>query len=217
MTRTRRIALWAEMAGLYLLVPLAVFALVGGLGAPILLPVAIVFVLVGAALCFDDGFSWRQLLARPVSARDLWSVMGLFALLGGLVTLVAWIWLPETFLSFPIRRPGHWLAVVVLYPLISVTAQEIMFRVFFLHRYGALFEGMLPVAIVVNAALFAFAHILFASWITVAVGLAGGLIFAWRYLTTRSFWTVVLEHSLYGNLIYTVGLGRYFLSGVPLG
>jgi membrane protease YdiL (CAAX protease family) len=42
----------------------------------------------------------------------------------------------------------------------------------------------------------------------------GGLIFAWRYLRTNSFWAVALEHALYGNLIFTIGLGVYFFTGI---
>ena len=40
------------------------------------------------------------------------------------------------------------------------------------------------------------------------------LLFAWRYQSSRSYWALVLEHALYGNLIFTVGLGRYFYTGV---
>ncbi len=69
-------------------------------------------------------------------------------------------------------------------------------------------------AILVNGVLFAFGHIMFQNWVAIISCLVGGLLFAWRYLRTGSLWAVMFEHMLYGNLIFTVGLGRYFFTGV---
>jgi hypothetical protein len=44
--------------------------------------------------------------------------------------------------------------------------------------------------------------------------MATGALFAWRYAMTRSFWAVFIEHTLWGALVFTVGLGRYFFTGV---
>ena len=51
-------------------------------------------------------------------------------------------------------------------------------------------------------------------WEAVTISFIGGLIFAYRYTRTRSFLAVWLEHALYGDLIFTVGLGRFFFTGV---
>ena len=45
---------------------------------------------------------------------------------------------------------------------------------------------------------------------------ATGLLFALRYAVTRSFWAVYLEHTLWGALVFTVGLGRFFFTGVGI-
>ncbi len=42
----------------------------------------------------------------------------------------------------------------------------------------------------------------------------GGLVLAARYAQTRSFWAVFIEHTIWGWLIFTVGLGRFFFTGV---
>jgi len=42
----------------------------------------------------------------------------------------------------------------------------------------------------------------------------GGLLFAWRYSRTGSFWAIAFEPAIYGDLIFTVGLGGYFYTGV---
>ena len=42
----------------------------------------------------------------------------------------------------------------------------------------------------------------------------GGALFAWRYERSRSFWAVWVEHVLWGWLVFTVGLGVFFFTGV---
>ncbi len=135
-------------------------------------------------------------------------------MLGG--GLAYWVYSqdPARFLSLPLARPRLWMFVMVAYPIISVVTQEIIYRVFFFHRYRGLFEGAPWLGILVNALLFSFGHIMFWNWPSILLTFFGGLIFAWRYLRTNSFWAVALEHALYGNLVFTVGLGGYFFTGV---
>lgn len=103
---------------------------------------------------------------------------------------------------------------MVLYPLLSVLPQEFLFRAFFFHRYQPLFgEGA---GIVLASALaFGFVHIIFGNWLAVVLSFFGGLLFATTYRLNRSMPLVWLEHALFGNLIFTIGLGRYFSSGAP--
>ena len=213
----RRVRLLAEMAGIYLLAPLCAYVLVHVAGVPLLGVLGPVFLLFVLILAFDRTFSWRDLLGTRVSKAEFVSVFRLFAVLGSGIVVFAYLWSPQNFLSFPRRTPELWLAVMFLYPVISVTAQEIMYRVVFAHRYLGLFGGNLVLAVLVNAILFAYSHLIFESWITIIVSFAGGLIFAHRYFSSRSFWGVCLEHALYGNLIFTSGLGTYFFTGVPFG
>ena len=70
------------------------------------------------------------------------------------------------------------------------------------------------VLIAANALAFGFGHILFRNWIAIGGTLAGGALFAWRYERTRSFWAVWAEHTLWGWLVFTVGLGVFFFTGV---
>ena len=107
---------------------------------------------------------------------------------------------------------------MAFYPMISVTTQELVYRVFLFHRYAPPLNGARWLTIAVNATLFATMHaILFASrgasshWEAVTISFIGGLIFAYRFARTRSFFAVWLEHALYGDLIFTIGLRRFFL------
>jgi membrane protease YdiL (CAAX protease family) len=87
-----------------------------------------------------------------------------------------------------------------------------VFRVVFFHRYRPLFPAPWML-IVASAVVFSFSHIVFRNWIALVLTLLGGLLFAWRYHQTRSFRAVWLEHVLWGWLLFTCGLGVYFLSG----
>jgi len=65
--------------------------------------------------------------------------------------------------------------------------------------------------IVVSAAVFAFMHVIFQNPFAVGLTFVGGLLFAWRFHATRSLLVATIEHSLYGVLMFSVGMARYFL------
>ncbi|MGB5965883.1 MAG: CPBP family intramembrane glutamic endopeptidase [Sulfurimonadaceae bacterium] len=113
-------------------------------------------------------------------------------------------------------NPFLWLEVFLLYPLLSAYTQEILFRSFFFHRYEKLFKGRLFSLIMVNALLFAYMHVVFGNWIAVIFTFIGGILFAQTYLKTRSTMLTAIEHALYGNTLFTLGLGYYFYHGVHM-
>jgi uncharacterized protein len=110
------------------------------------------------------------------------------------------------------QRPQLWLTIMIGYPIVSVYPQELVWRAFFFHRYACLFRGRWGL-IIGSGVMFAWAHVLFQHWIPIVSTLVGGLIFAWRYDRTRSLAVVWVEHTLYGCLIFTIGLGMYFFHG----
>jgi membrane protease YdiL (CAAX protease family) len=101
---------------------------------------------------------------------------------------------------------------MVMYPIASVYPQEVIFRAFFLCRYTAIFGDGWTI-LLASAATFAYAHILFGNGVAVGLSFLGGLLFAWRYRTTQSLLVSSIEHALYGQLIFTVGLGEFFYHG----
>ena len=64
-----------------------------------------------------------------------------------------------------------------------------------------------------SAVTFSFAHIIYLNPISIVPALGGGYLFAWTYIRTRSLLKVSVEHALYGGLLYTTGLGRFFYTG----
>jgi hypothetical protein len=168
------------------------------------------------AMVADRGFSLKRELSCGFSLRVFAQIILVFGLLGSALTLFTMHYLPDLFLSFPRQRYERWLMVMLLYPLLSVVAQELAYRTFFFHRYGALFKENIYLTIAVNAALFGIGHLMLGNFVGVIGSAALGALLAWRYVQTKSYWAVWLEHSLYGGLIFTLGLGRYFYSGAAL-
>jgi uncharacterized protein len=221
MAHWRRVRLMVEVILLYALVPVAIYHFVYIDRVPLLklLPWVLGPLLILLFLGRQD--SWTDSFFRLPRFRDVLNIVGVFVICGGALAIYTYFRYPQLFLAFPERAPELWLRVMIFYPAISVTTQEILYRVFYFHRYAVLFGSYGLAAVVFNALLFAFMHAtLFAyantpfHWQTVAISFAGGLIFAYRFYRTRSFWAVALEHSLYGDLIFTVGLGMFFFTGV---
>ena len=214
MTATLRAWLTLEMMALYVAAPLGVYVLVHFYHTPLLMvfvPVALIYI---AILTADGAFIWRKVLTTGVTLAQAFAIIGIFLLAGSAITWFAMETVPARFLRFPRLVPELWLLIMIFYPLISVTTQEIMFRVFFFHRYRGLFGDRAWPLILLNAVLFSFAHIIFQNWISIWMSFIGGLLFAWRYSRTGSFWAIAFEHAIYGDLIFTVGLGRYFYTGI---
>lgn len=210
-----------EMLLLFIGGPALLTRFVYGQHIPLLVILPVVFAGLMTVLLRQSDQTWRADLFRLPPWRDVFSILVVFVICGGALTIFAYEFYPQYFLSFPRSNAHLWLLVMAFYPLISVTTQELIYRVFFFHRYARALNGAAWLAIMVNALLFASMHaILFASrgsafhWQAVIISLIGGAIFAYRYVKTRSLPAVWLEHALYGDLIFTVGLGRFFFTGV---
>jgi uncharacterized protein len=132
-----------------------------------------------------------------------------FAILAPLIAAFT-IWLrPEMFLSLPSERPLLWLMIMILYPLLSVWPQEVLYRSFLYHRYARLWNGKWGF-ILASALSFGFAHIVFSNIIAVSFTVIGGALFAYDYAHYKSLALAWINHALYGGFIFTIGLGWYF-------
>lgn len=158
----------------------------------------------------------RLLLGVPSSAkqpteRRVTRVILRFAIFGPVLTLATWAIFPHLFLSLPREHPIFWLVIMVLYPVLSVWPQEVIYRRFLFHRYTRVFgeSGV----VLASALAFGFAHVIFLNPIAVMLTTAGGAMFAWNYARERSLYLACMEHTLYGCLIFTIGLGQFFYTG----
>lgn len=158
---------------------------------------------------FNPKMLWPKLEVDHLKSIGIIFVPGAMVL-----TIVAYIALPARFFDFPFSQPAAWLNTMLVYPFFLVVPQEFLFRCFFFHRYRRLFTGKERYLMGLNALSFGMAHIFYGNWIAPVISFCGGLLFAWRYQASNTLFTVCLEHALWGNFLFTVGIGWYFYSGV---
>lgn len=207
---------WLELVTLFVILPLALFplrAVVGRWVIPVLLAACAGCLLV---LLGDRSFDRRRLWNADGLRAGLRRILTVFlpgaAALAAATALLA----PELLLRLPRERPTLWVLVLVLYPLLSVYPQEVIFRTFFFHRYGALL-GDRRLTVAASAASFALAHVFLSGWIAPVLSGAGGVLFARTYARSGSTLQACVEHSLWGDLVFTLGLGWYFYGGAVAG
>lgn len=156
---------------------------------------------------FDRSGLWRGRNGSGMK-RLVLQVIVLCCALGVAVA----VFMPEKLLGLPRTRTGLWAMIMIAYPIASVYPQEIIWRVFFFHRYRDVFPNRWTM-IAASAAAFGYMHIVFENWIAVVLTMIGGLLFGLTYDRTRSAFLTSVEHALYGCFVFTIGIGEYFYGG----
>lgn len=152
------------------------------------------------------GWNWAA-----VTRANLVPICWRFAVCALLMLGATALFKPALLFNFIREKPYFWALVMVAYPIISVIAQEIVYRRYMFARFGGF---LAPTALIALTGLaFGMAHLAFNNWVAPAMCVIGGVIFSHTYHKTRSLWLVSIEHALYGNFVFTVGLGQYFYHG----
>lgn len=201
-----------EFCALFLLLPLALYGLNSHLRRFIL---PLILGAAGLATIYLRGdltFSPERWGHSKALRVNLPGILRRFVLGGLVLTLGVSQTLPGDIFHLPRSAPVLWLAILLLYPLLSAFPQEIIFRGFFFQRYQGLFKTDRRM-IWSSALAFGWAHLILGRWESVVLSTIAGLLFSWTYARSRSLWTVTLEHGLWGDLAFTIGLGRYFYGG----
>lgn len=209
-----RLALLAlEFSFIFVGVPLLIyFRILPNLPIPYLLAGALVaFFLLRA----DPSFDSHQLVSWGHLQRVLPSLLLRDAVFLAILAIAVRLFAPDLLFSLVKRAPVLWCLVVVLYPLVSVYPQELLYRSFFFHRYAPLF-GPGWTMLLASALAFGFVHIIFGNWLAVALCVIGGFLFSLTYHSSGSLLLACLDHAIFGNFIFTIGLGRFFYHGSRL-
>ncbi|MEM7349385.1 MAG: CPBP family intramembrane glutamic endopeptidase [Acidobacteriota bacterium] len=211
-SRCRRAYLAGELCTLFVAVPLLLYVYRHHVGRMVVPTILLVVVPCLALLLTDPTFDRRRLW----NTEELWPRLRrtlVFFLPAALaLALVYALFEPERLFAFPRRNPGFWLVVMALYPLVSVYPQELIFRTFLFHRYRALVPST-NAMILLSGVLFGLAHLFFDNWIAPVLSTAGGILFARTYARTGSTLQASLEHGLWGDFLFTLGIGWYFYGG----
>jgi len=151
-------------------------------------------------------FNWAGCRAALPGILVRW-VIGSAAIIA-VVLLIS----PERLFCIPRANPLLMVAIVCFYGLVSVLPQEVAFRGYAAWRLDGYRVAYWP-AMAISAALFGWVHILFGSWLSVALAFAAGLSFYRTYRKYRSLAAVWLEHSLIGIAVFAFGLDNLFYIG----
>ena len=129
-----------------------------------------------------------------------------------ILLIITFYFFNEKFFIIQNNKPEILWKIMILYPIFSALPQEFIFCKFFFYRYKKIFKS--DNNLVISSALFfAITHILFLNFIAPILSFIGGLLFANTYNKHRSLFLVSLEHGLYGNTLFFIGLGWYFWGG----
>jgi len=207
----RKIYLRLEMLALFGIVPVLLYYDIIQLYE--ILTLLLFFMVIMIILIFDKSFDKKDLFTFRNLRVYLPTIIDRFVLSAVVLTFITLIAVPDKFLGFAGSRPQFWIIVMIAYPMISVFPQELIYRVFMFHRYKALLNR--PVLrILVSAIMFGWVHIVFNNIYAVVLSFIGGLIFGYTYEKSRSIGVVAFEHALYGDFIFTIGLGTFFFKGI---
>lgn len=202
--------LWVEFLSLYAVLPLF---LAIALPLPALFPCLYAATAVALILlATTPGFRWRELLRgsdRIGWARGIILTLAT-AVVSGAILLATQ---PAALLILPREAPWLLVVIVVFYPPLSVLPQELVYRPLFFRRYSALLPRDPRRQVLVNATLFAGAHLMYWDPIVLALTFVGGVVFAWSYRIRGNFPEAVLLHSAVGIAIFAMGLGTLFYTG----
>jgi uncharacterized protein len=208
-----RLYLVLEFLLIFIGIPLLIaYRVLPNLPIPYLLVVTLLVVLV---LRRDASFDMDRLVSTRVIRPNLPALLLRDAVFLILLALAVRVFAPDLLFSLVKRSVGLWALIMVLYPLVSVYPQEILYRAFFFHRYKPLF-GSGWTMFVASASAFGFAHVIFGNWLAMALCAAGGLLFALTYSNSGSLLLACIDHAIFGNFLFTIGLGRFFYHGTRL-
>ncbi len=199
---------WLELLGLFILLPVIFLVGLQQFGPYLLVVLAVVSGVCVWLLFTGQTFRRVRLWHWQAGKPHLQASLKLFVPWALATGAVVYWWLPELFLQWPTEQTSLWLLTLLLYPLVSVIPQEIIYRTFFFHRYKSILPSHTQ-RLGVSTLLFGFAHAIYGNWLAVVLSGVGGAIFGVRYLQSRSTAVVVIEHSLWGCFLFTIGLGSY--------
>lgn len=131
----------------------------------------------------------------------------LFPVIMILTTGYVWLVAPQHLFFVPLRNPILFLIILMVYSVLSVWPQEVLYRTFFFKRYEVLFKSKEQL-VFVNAIVFCLAHLFFRNTLVLILTFIGGILFALTFLKFRSTLAVSIEHAIYGNWLFTVGMGQ---------
>ena len=191
-----------EFFFIFLIIPSTIFFLDSSI--IIFLTLYLVSILSLVILYFDKTFSFTSL-----KKKIDWTFVIIFSVIFFFLGFFYVLLVDKNLLFiFPKTNFKLWLIVIFIYPFLSVIPQELVYRVFFFQRYFPNINRFyFPMFL--NLVVFAYGHLVFSNMHAIIITAIVSPIFTYAYLK-KSFLTCVILHTLGGQIIFTLGLGKYF-------
>ena len=154
-------------------------------------------------------FKFRELVQFKINKKIILKHLVIFAIISSLLILIIFIFDRENLFNLPRANPQIWIMLCIFYPLFSAYGQEIIYRTFIFYRYRRIFKSKLTFVLASSIA-FSFVHIVYYSHISIILTFILGLYLTYTYLKTKSVLFSSILHGIYGDLVFTIGLGSYF-------
>lgn len=201
-----KIKLITEMLCLYVALP--VLLTIVKIKIPLVIVLAVLGIGIAIFIKFDPDFKNKKLFSGNLAGYK--NVLLAFAIAATTMVLITYALQPSTLFYLPKHKA--WLIPIItfFYPLFSVIPQGLAYRVLFYHRYASLFKHNW-LKLVAAGVIFAFGHIIYKNAFVLGSTFLAGIVFAYRYKKTNSFWLSSLEHSLWGVFLFISGLGLMFV------
>mgnify|MGYP001354625569 FL=1 len=191
-----------EFFFIFLIIPSTIFFLDSSI--IIFLTLYLVSILSLVILYFDKTFLFTS-LKKKIDWKFVIIFSVIFFFLGFFYVLLVD---KNLLFIFPKTNFKLWLIVIFIYPFLSVIPQELVYRVFFFQRYFPNINRFyFPMFL--NLVVFAYGHLVFSNMHAIIITAIVSPIFTYAYLK-KSFLTCVILHTLGGQIIFTLGLGKYF-------
>lgn len=209
--RRGTVKLWLEFISVFVFVPLLIFCFRGQL-APFAVPIILIVATYSFVVLSRAGVIKKQIQKmRNHSFKDYQPMLLFFGATSILMLLLGFILGYFSIANALEHERLYLILLILLYPLLSVIPQELVFRTFFFHRYRKLFNSLSGCAIA-SGLCFGYAHIIYGNWTAVVLATIGGMLFSYRYMKTNATNIVVLEHSLWGIFIFIIGFADQFIA-----
>jgi membrane protease YdiL (CAAX protease family) len=205
--------LWVEFVALYVALPVILLAARRmGLIVPILPILWVAAYPAARYLVTRHGWGAKQLIGFALTRNQAFHLVLRLVVAAAVLTVGIWVVAPDQLFELPRTNPRLWALVLVCYPILSVYPQGILYRGLFYARYARLFRTENG-AWLAGSAVFSLAHLVFANPWAITLTFIGGLFINRTYRKTGSMLTSDLEHAVYGQLVFTVGWGRFLYHG----
>ena len=201
----------AELFLLFVILPIGLT-----LNVPIIIKVATV--LIGLSYCIWVSFKFKIIKKKSffkINFKNNWKRLLLtFTVVVLSSSLFMYFIQPENLFIVIKKRPMLWLTVLFIYFFLSALPQELLYRSFFFERYSDVFNK--PYYLIwANILVFPLAHLFFENMFVLVVTFVGGILFTVTYYRTKSVLFTSLEHALYGNWLFTIGMGEMLAFPMP--